>query len=159
MPGQPPVRPFHRRDLSLPSSGLSRTDAAPSSLWAGFIIQMEHYNGLNSDAALIAACSKAGLVPIYLEHLKKEKKKSNPNMFMSSGCVFRTQTFWLWRGDSYNIYRGTADIKATLCTYKLVKVGPLLNKFCIIRYPLSKKKKKPYPLLSIHTITCVIESS
>lgn len=156
MPGQPPVRPFHRRDLSLLSSGLSRTVAAPSSLWAGFIIQMEHYNGLNSDSVLIAACSKAGLVPIYLEPLEKQKNKNNPSMFMTSGCVVITQTFWLWWGDLYNIYGGWDCIKAILRTYKLVKVGSLLNKFSIIRYSLSIQQ---YPLLLSHTITCVIESS
>lgn len=36
MPGQPPVRPFRRRDLSALPSGLSRTDAAPSSPLARF---------------------------------------------------------------------------------------------------------------------------
>lgn len=51
MPGQPPVQPFHRRDLSLPSSGPSCTGAAPTSLWPGFTIQMERYNDLHSDSS------------------------------------------------------------------------------------------------------------
>lgn len=78
MPGQPPIQPFHRRDLSLLSSGLSRTGAAPTLLWAGFIIQMEHYNGLYSDSIQITTCSKVGFAPI---NFKPPPQKQTKNVY------------------------------------------------------------------------------
>lgn len=55
-------------------------------LWGGFIIQMEHYNGLYSDSIQIAACSQLGLLPISFNPLPTN---ASQNVFMMYTCKNR----------------------------------------------------------------------
>ena len=70
------------RDLSLLSSWQSLNHAAPTLLWRGFVIQMEHYNGLYSDSIQMAACSQIGVLPINL------KEKSLNNEMRTNLCQY-----------------------------------------------------------------------
>lgn len=85
MPGQPPIQPFHRRDPSLLSTGLSCTDTAATLFRAGFIIHMGHYNGLHSNSICMAACSKLGLPPVNFKSPTKIVSMMHTNKRNSSG--------------------------------------------------------------------------